>query len=181
MPATTSRAIPALHYTAGASNPDLTSRLLRSQGRTPKLATRTEPPRSTPSWNIRRTSNPEKPRFRTVDVLMRAGSDLNYQDKNGNTALHYLADGRIGGARQLTEALLQRGARTDIKNRQGLTPVDIASAERDGIERNYARTVLDAIERHQEQTTLPRGRQQPRLGLRGTSGPRTRRAVRFRQ
>ena len=137
-----------LHYSASARNPELTARLINlgadNHARNNDQATPVHAVVEYPSH-----IEPDQSSIETVDVLLRAGSNINSQDKDGNTALHYLADGRIGGARQLTEALLQRGARTDLPNRQGLTPVDIATADRDGIEQHYAKTVLDTIEKHQ--------------------------------
>ncbi len=136
-----------LHYSAGARNPELTARLIDlgadNHARNTHEGTPLHAVVASPTH-----IEPEQSSIETVDVLLRAGSNINSQDKDGNTALHYLADGRIGGARQITQALLDRGARTDLPNRQGLTPIDVASGDRDGIERQYARTVLDTIQQH---------------------------------
>ncbi len=136
-----------LHYSASARNPELTARLIDlgadNHARNNDQATPVHAVVEYPSH-----IEPDQSSIETVDVLLRAGSNINSQDKDGNTALHYLADGRIGGARQITQALLDRGARTDLPNRQGLTPIDVASGDRDGIERQYARTVLDTIQQH---------------------------------
>ena len=151
-----------LHYSAGASDPSLTSLFLQagahpesrnSNGATPIHAIVEHPTHIEPGEDS----------IETVDVLMRAGSDLNAQDKDGNTALHYLADGRIGGGRQLTEALLERSARTDIKNRQGLTSLETTSPEDSAVKRINSRLVRDAIQQYQERQQSPEvaGREPP--------------------
>ena len=140
----------SLHYAAGAGNPDLTARLLEAhanpharndEGATPMHAVTSR------STHI----EPGEDSIETVELLQHAGADLNAQDRAGNTALHFLADGRIEGARRLTEALLERGARLDLPDVEGHTPVDIASADRSGVKGVSARVVREVFEKHQEQ------------------------------
>ena len=50
--------------------------------------------------------------------------DLNHQDTNGNTSLHYSI---IGGHEDITEFLMQNGANFRIQNYQEKTPLTIAS------------------------------------------------------
>jgi ankyrin repeat protein len=50
--------------------------------------------------------------------------DVNLQDTTGNTVLH-LAIARLGDVRVI-EALLERGARTDLEGRGGITPLHYA-------------------------------------------------------
>jgi hypothetical protein len=68
-------------------------------------------------------------RPRGVATLLKLGADPNLPDQDGNTPLHLLA--RTGVGKDLARLLLDAGARTDIVNTSGLTPVDVArSAKR---------------------------------------------------
>ncbi len=62
-----------------------------------------------------------------VDVLkalVERGADVNAANDLGMTALHY---GVQRGAERIIEYLASRGARFDVKNKQGRTPADLAS------------------------------------------------------
>ncbi|MCY4585592.1 MAG: ankyrin repeat domain-containing protein [Bryobacterales bacterium] len=139
-----------LHYAAGASNPNLTSRLLQAgsnphirnwDGATPMHAITARP------THIGRSQSS----IDTVDRLLESGAYLNAQDNQGNTPLHFLAEGRVASAQELTDALLERGASPDIENADGLSPLQTASADRSGIEAQYARVVSEVFDRHQSQ------------------------------
>lgn len=63
-----------------------------------------------------------------LDMALQLLPDANITDDNGQTPLHRLlrresADGDVGALMQL---LAHKGARTDIRNRRGKTPADIA-------------------------------------------------------
>lgn len=56
-------------------------------------------------------------------ALLNTGIDINAQDVDGNTALHYA----IGfGSTQWAEKLISRGANTQIKNKKGQLPAEMA-------------------------------------------------------
>ena len=55
--------------------------------------------------------------LRAVELLIKAGLDVNRQGDIGNTALHYAK------APEIVEILLANGARTDIKNALGTLPL----------------------------------------------------------
>lgn len=58
-----------------------------------------------------------------LQLLVDSGIDINHQDNNGNTALHHaVLDYRINSFR----VLLKHGARTDIKNQNKKTALDLA-------------------------------------------------------
>ncbi|CAO3639358.1 unnamed protein product [Mucor fragilis] len=59
----------------------------------------------------------------TVEFLLQRLSDINQQDANGWTALHYAA---ANNNVRLVLALLKRHARSDITNGGGMTPLDLA-------------------------------------------------------
>ena len=62
-----------------------------------------------------------------VDVLkalVERGADVNAANGLGMTALHY---GVQHGAERIIEYLASRGARFDVKNKQGRTAADLAS------------------------------------------------------
>ena len=62
-----------------------------------------------------------------IRVLVKAGSDVNCADGDGNTPLHLA---RERGHRQCISALLGSGAREDIKNLLGRTPMDLQKKSR---------------------------------------------------
>ena len=55
--------------------------------------------------------------LRAVELLIKAGLDVNRQGDIGNTPLHYAK------APEIVEILLANGARTDIKNALGILPL----------------------------------------------------------
>ncbi|XP_067662340.1 transient receptor potential cation channel subfamily V member 5-like isoform X4 [Haliotis asinina] len=59
-----------------------------------------------------------------VRLLLAKGADPNLQDNNGNTVMHMLV---IHDKKEMFDLLHGLGARLDIKNRQGLTPLTLAS------------------------------------------------------
>ena len=64
-------------------------------------------------------------RLKLLDWLVNHGADIHFQDDNGYTALHYAAR----GSHTIAEVgrLIKLGARTDIKSKDGKTPINIAS------------------------------------------------------
>ena len=59
-------------------------------------------------------------------LLIQRGSDINAVSQAGASALHEAA---LSGDRSLVAMLRSSGARTDLRNRQGATPADIASSK----------------------------------------------------
>ena len=62
-----------------------------------------------------------------VLLCLETGADVNAADKNGETAMHGAA---FRGANAIVQVLADRGARFDVENREGWTPLDVA----DGIQ-----------------------------------------------
>jgi ankyrin repeat protein len=58
-----------------------------------------------------------------IKILVEYGVDVNSFNANGQTALHSAAQ---RGADNLVRYLAERGAKLDLKNKQGLTPLDVA-------------------------------------------------------
>ena len=63
-----------------------------------------------------------------IDALIKAGADINAQTIHGETALHRACSMRIG--KDVAEALIKNGARTDIKDGYGRTAQDVAKQHR---------------------------------------------------
>jgi ankyrin repeat protein len=56
-------------------------------------------------------------------MFVEGGADVNAVNDAGNAAMHYAAQ---TGANRIVEYLASKGARLDIKNKQGKTPLDVA-------------------------------------------------------
>jgi ankyrin repeat protein len=61
-----------------------------------------------------------------VRMFVDAGADIDAQNDLGNTALHYAAQ---TGAARIVEFLVARGARPDVYNYAGQTPVDLTKSQ----------------------------------------------------
>ncbi|MDD9900219.1 MAG: ankyrin repeat domain-containing protein [Alphaproteobacteria bacterium] len=62
-----------------------------------------------------------------VHLIMESGADLNYQhSKTGHTILHHIADTEY---HLMATPLIARGARTDIRDREGRLPLHIAARD----------------------------------------------------
>lgn len=60
----------------------------------------------------------------TIKLLLQYGADINAVDDNGDTALHYCKMGLVSpssSVREYYDLLVGKGAKTDIKNKRGLT------------------------------------------------------------
>jgi uncharacterized protein len=68
-------------------------------------------------------------RFESASILLDAGSDPDFQDSSGMTALHYML--KKGSAMHHYDMFVQHGARGDIPNGQGRTAADILARKRD--------------------------------------------------
>ncbi|MBT3234098.1 MAG: hypothetical protein HN356_14965 [Calditrichaeota bacterium] len=71
--------------------------------------------------------------FDIVRLLLKHGADPNFEDDSGNTPLHHAVLSRYQNeGKWCVEALLEAGAKTNIKSLSGATPLEIANSE--GIE-----------------------------------------------
>jgi uncharacterized protein len=61
-----------------------------------------------------------------VKMFVEAGADVDAQNDLGNTALHYAAQ---TGATRIVEYLVGKGARLDVYNYSGQTPIDLARSQ----------------------------------------------------
>lgn len=66
---------------------------------------------------------PESRSLEAVKLCLELGADVNAVNKNGLTALHGAA---ARGADQIVQLLVEKGARLDIKDKKGRTPLDVA-------------------------------------------------------
>jgi uncharacterized protein len=65
----------------------------------------------------------EKEAIDTIELCLKAGVDVNAVDSKGQTALHGAAQ---KGWDQVVEYLADHGAKLDVKDKKGLTPIDAA-------------------------------------------------------
>jgi ankyrin repeat protein len=67
-------------------------------------------------------------------MFVDAGADVNAVNDAGNTAMHYAA---LTGATRIVEYLVGNGAKLDVKNKQGKTPLDLARQNTAALLRKY--------------------------------------------
>lgn len=67
--------------------------------------------------------------FGAAEALLKLGADVNFQDKDSMTALHYLLKKRSGIGP--VKMLIDHGARGDIRDRNGVTAAQIMMRKRD--------------------------------------------------
>ena len=84
-----------------------------SLGRTPLL-----------SMSVKANMHPDW--LKSLATLLEAGANPNAQDNEGRTYLHYIAqEAEVWAPLRIVELLLQSGARLDIRDASGKTPLDI--------------------------------------------------------
>ncbi|HSR05584.1 MAG TPA: ankyrin repeat domain-containing protein, partial [Bryobacteraceae bacterium] len=66
----------------------------------------------------------------TITLLLDAGVDVNAADGAGRTALHGAA---MWGLDQVVKFLAERGAKLDVKDKRGFTPLDAAEGKAGGL------------------------------------------------
>jgi ankyrin repeat protein len=66
----------------------------------------------------------------TITLLLSAGVDVNAVDGVGRTALHGAA---MWGLDQVVKCLAERGAKLDVKDKRGFTPLDAAEGKAGGL------------------------------------------------
>jgi len=66
----------------------------------------------------------------TITLLLEAGVDVNAVDGAGRTAMHGAA---LWGLDQVVKFLAERGARLDLKDKRGFTPLDAAEGKAGGL------------------------------------------------
>lgn len=62
-----------------------------------------------------------------VEVLLKAGAEVNLQDAEGNSSLHHLARILSETSKDTLELLIQKGANLELKNSQGETALNVAA------------------------------------------------------
>lgn len=72
----------------------------------------------------------EQEAIASVDLLLKAGGDINAVDNRGQTALHGAAQ---KGWDQIVQYLADHGAKLDVKDKKGLTPLDAALGREGGL------------------------------------------------
>ena len=72
----------------------------------------------------------EKEAIDSIDLLLKAGGDINAVDTRGQTAMHGAAQ---KGWDQIVQYLADHGARWDIKDKKGLTALDAAMGREGGL------------------------------------------------
>jgi hypothetical protein len=74
--------------------------------------------------------------FDAAEELLNLGADVNYQDRKGMTALHYML--KKGSDKRFFPMLIARGAKGDLRNRQGVCAAELMRKKRDADFRKMA-------------------------------------------
>jgi ankyrin repeat protein len=111
--------------------------LLLEKGADPKLATRAGTNAlmiaaglGTKEEDTTGRSKTEPDAIKTMTMLLDAGLDINATDTAGRTAMHGAA---LQGYDQLVRFLAGRGAKLDVKDKRGFTPLDVAMGLAGGV------------------------------------------------
>jgi ankyrin repeat protein len=72
----------------------------------------------------------EKEAIDSIELCLKAGGDINAVDSRGQTALHGAAQ---KGWNQIVQYLADHGAKLDVKDKKGLTPIDAAMGLEGGL------------------------------------------------
>ncbi len=75
------------------------------------------------------TLPPESQLNETIQICLHLGFDVNAAASSGDTALHFAAQ---NGHDQLVQYLVDQGAKLNVVNRKGLTPLNLAQGKRGG-------------------------------------------------
>ena len=74
--------------------------------------------------------------FEAAEELLKLGADVNYQDRKGMTAPHYML--KKGSDKRFFPMLIAHGARGDLKNSQGVCAAELMRKKRDADFRKMA-------------------------------------------
>jgi ankyrin repeat protein len=75
------------------------------------------------SWTMGITNVDEKNALEAIKICFEQGVDVNAVNDKGETALHGAA---TSGRNEVVSYLVEKGAKLDIKDKQGRTPLDVA-------------------------------------------------------
>jgi uncharacterized protein len=90
-----------------------------------------------------RTKEEEKNALEALKLIVELGGDVNTANKNGLTSMHGAA---YTGADEIVQFLADRGARLDVKDKFGETPLSIASGDPNGLADDFSRRVHRSTE-----------------------------------
>jgi ankyrin repeat protein len=127
---------PALMEILAANGADTT--FVMKDGTTPVMAAIQTRRRAEPGL----TPDPIRDEQRALDAVALAidqGVDVNAARNDGNTALHVAVSRRLG---RVIELLVERGARLDVENKKGQTPLALASAGGSGTRESLSPEIL---------------------------------------
>lgn len=88
-------------------------------------------------------------REKVADLLIAAGCDVNWQDRQGMTALHSLCTSQSDRTALYIPKLIVAGARTDLRNENGYTPRELAEHNQLPMIVSILDTAVDTFEKLQ--------------------------------
>jgi ankyrin repeat protein len=86
-----------------------------------------------------RRKDDEKNAVEAVKLIVELGADVNATNDDGATALHAAA---FTGANEIIQFLVDKGARLDMPDRFGQTPLSIAEGDPNGLVDDHERNIV---------------------------------------
>jgi hypothetical protein len=77
-------------------------------------------------WYVNEDSGTNEDALEALKVALEAGTDVNAVNQDGETALHGAA---FRGSNEMVQLLVDRGAKLEIKNKLGFTPLMVANGD----------------------------------------------------
>ena len=122
-------------------------KLLLAKGADPRLATEdgTTPLMAAAGISRRddRTKEEERNALEAVKLIVELGGDVNASNQNGLTAMHGAA---FTGANEIIQYLAGRGAKLDVKDKFGESPLSIAAGDPNGLAEEITRSMHQSTE-----------------------------------
>ena len=129
--------------------------LLLAAGANPLLSTKTQTSALMLAAGVGRGSTPEREALEAVKLCVKLGNDVNAIDDTGETALHGTAYRGNDGSTTIIRFLVDNGAKLNVQNKFGWTPLAIAEGIYYGANDTRSDTTAELLRQLGAQPTSP--------------------------